>query len=660
MSPELGQIALILSAILATIQVFVPFIGAQTNNRAMMNMGIATTVGQFVFISIALLLLTYSFVTQDFSVLYVASNSNMHLPLIYRITAVWGSHEGSFLLWMFFLQAWMFAVAFIGSRTLPRKFLARVLSIMGVLSLGFGLFLLMTSNPFDRLFPIPFDGRDLNPLLQDFGMIIHPPMLYMGYVGFSVAFAFAIAGLFEDKSNDEWIRWSRPWTNVAWGFLTFGIVLGSWWAYYELGWGGWWFWDPVENASFMPWIAGTALLHAQAATEKRGNFRSWTVLLAILSFSLSLLGAFLVRSGVLTSVHAFASDPARGVFILIFLAIVAGGALTIYAWKAPSLPKSTGFQWISRDGLLLIGNIFLSSTLIMILIGTLYPLLADITGMGKISVGPPYFGTMFPVLMGVIFVLMPFGPFSRWKQDDPIRLLSFAKVALGSAVTGGVLLFLSDIPFTMYAVSGVVIGMWIIGGTINYAVLRWKKSKTRWLGMKALPAGIVGMLLAHFGIGFFLIGVVATEVGSVQIDARMGPGSEEIVAGYKFIYRDIKTVQGPNYQGTRATIQVYSGDKLLADLHPEKRLYGSSRPMTEADIDPGFFRDLYVSLGEPLGTEGDWAVRIYYKPLIRWIWLGGILMMFGGFIAATDRRFSRLMKKQAVLSVTSEKSKEEN
>ncbi|MGV6851996.1 MAG: heme lyase CcmF/NrfE family subunit [bacterium] len=655
MSAELGQIALVLTVILAVIQMFVPFIGAQIGNRPMMNLGISIAKGQFLFISLALLLLTYSFVVSDFSVLYVASNSNTSLPLIYRITAVWGSHEGSFLLWMFFLQLWVFAVAVIGAKSLPREFVARVLSIMALISVGFGLFLLVTSNPFERLIPAAMEGRDLNPLLQDPGMIIHPPMLYMGYVGFSVAFSFAIAGLFEKKNRDDWIRWSRPWTNVAWSFLTFGIILGSWWAYYELGWGGWWFWDPVENASFMPWIAGTALLHAQAVTEKRGNFRSWTVLLAILAFSLSLLGTFLVRSGVLTSVHAFASDPTRGVFILAFLGIVAGSALLIYSWKAPTLPRGSGFSWFSRDGFLLIGNIFLSVTLLMVLFGTLYPLFADIMKLGKISVGPPYFGTMFPTLMAIVFLLLPLGPFMRWKKDEPERLLRFALIAFVSGMLGAALLAISDIPFTFYSVMGVVAGFWVVGGNLEYGYLRWVKSKTRWMGFKALPAGIVGMLLAHIGIGLFLMGVAVTEVGSIQLDERMGPGKQVDIAGYHFEYKGLQTIEGPNYRATQANIEVSKSGESVALLHPQKRIYTSGQSMTEADLDPGLFRDIYVAMGEPLGQTGDWAIRIYYKPMIRFIWLGGLFMMLGGFVAATDRRFVSLLNKQRKLNIQENK-----
>ena len=583
----------------------------------------------------------YAFVSQDFSVAYVAQNSNLVLPVPYRITAVWGGHEGSVLLWSVILAAWTLAVAAF-SRSLPAAFTARVLGVMGVISVGFLSFILFTSNPFRRHLPALADGNDLNPLLQDAGMIIHPPLLYVGYVGFSVAFAFAIAALLEGRVDSRWVRWSRPWTNVAWSFLTIGIALGSWWAYYELGWGGWWFWDPVENASFMPWLAGTALLHSQAVTEKRGAFKSWTILLAITAFSLSLLGTFLVRSGVLTSVHAFASDPQRGLFILGFLVVVSGGALILFALRAPRIASGGQFTIVSRETLLLSNNLFLAVATAMVLLGTLYPLIADAMGWGKISVGPPYFGFMFALLITPIIILMPFGPYARWRQDQgqriarPLMLIAIIAIALGAAVH-----FITG-DFSLREAAGIAGGLWVLGATGRYMIDSLRHSKLRVLGLPALSRGQWGMILAHLGVGVFVIGVTMTEVRGIEKDLRMQPGDQFEVNQYTFEFHGVVRVEGPNYFADQGRFDVYDGEQKIAVLRPEKRHYSKGgNVMTEAAIDPGLTRDLYVSLGEPLDDQGAWAIRIYLKPFIRFIWLGALMMMMGGLIGATDRRYLR-------------------
>jgi len=573
MIPELGHLAMILALCLAVVQATLPLIGAWRGDRQWMGLAQPAAWGQFAFLGFSFACLTYAFMVDDFSVAYVAHNSNSALPWYYKFSAVWGAHEGSLLLWAFILAGWTFAVA-IFSRQLPEDMLARVLGVMGLISIGFLLFLIVTSNPFERLLPqVPMDGRDLNPLLQDFGLIVHPPMLYMGYVGFSVAFAFAIAALLGGRLDAAWARWSRPWTLVAWAFLGLGIALGSWWAYYELGWGGWWFWDPVENASFMPWLVGTALIHSLAVTEKRGVFKSWTVLLAIAAFSLSLLGTFLVRSGVLTSVHAFATDPERGVFILIFLLMVVGGSLTLFAMRAPVVKSQVGFGLWSRETLLLVNNLLLVVATAMILLGTLYPLLLDALSGAKLSVGPPYFNAMFVPLIGVRDLL------------DKTRHKGLFK------------------------------------------------------GMRSLAPSYWGMHLAHLGLAVCAIGVVLTSHQSAERDLRLAPGESLSLGGYEFVFEGAVHHEGPNFTSDKATIRVLDGDKQIATLHPEKRLYTVQQmPMTEAGIDAGFTRDLYVALGEPLG-DGAWAVRVHIKPFVRWIWLGALMMGLGGVLAASDRRY---------------------
>ncbi len=635
MLPELGNFALILATLLALAQCVLPMMGAHRGDAALMAVARPAVIGQFLFVAIAYLLLTVAFLTQDFSVAYVAQNSNLRLPMYYRLSAVWGAHEGSLLLWILILNVWSLAVA-LRSRRLPQDFMARVLGVMGFVSLGFLLFTVLTSNPFTRALPAPADGMDLNPVLQDPGLIIHPPMLYMGYVGFSVAFAFAIAALLGGKLDREWVRWSRPWTNVAWAFLTLGITLGSWWAYSVLGWGGWWFWDPVENASFMPWLVGTALIHSQAVTEKRGSFRAWTLLLAIIAFSLSLLGTFLVRSGVLTSVHSFASDPERGLFILAFLAITVGGSLLIYALRAPSVAGGEPFAAVSRETGLLINNLLFTCAAAMVLLGTLYPLLGEALDLGRISVGPPYFGFLFIVLMTPIILLLPFGPLLRWREGQgkqAVKLLVpvFVVVVLGAMASA---LLVGDLGIA--AIAGTAGGLWVGLGVVAFVVHRWRVAPAG----KRFTLEMLGMVTAHTGVAIFVTGVLITGAASIEKDVRLTPGESISVGDLSFRFDGIEHTEGPNFKADQGSIVVSRNDREIQTLHPQKRQYGTnSQVQTEAAIRAGFFRDIYVALGEPLGDEGAWAVRIYVKPLIRWVWLGGLLMMLGGFVAAADRRF---------------------
>ncbi len=638
MIPELGHLAMILALCLAVVQATLPLIGAWRGDRQWMGLAQPAAWGQFAFLGFSFACLTYAFMVDDFSVAYVAHNSNSALPWYYKFSAVWGAHEGSLLLWAFILAGWTFAVA-IFSRQLPEDMLARVLGVMGLISIGFLLFLIVTSNPFERLLPqVPMDGRDLNPLLQDFGLIVHPPMLYMGYVGFSVAFAFAIAALLGGRLDAAWARWSRPWTLVAWAFLGLGIALGSWWAYYELGWGGWWFWDPVENASFMPWLVGTALIHSLAVTEKRGVFKSWTVLLAIAAFSLSLLGTFLVRSGVLTSVHAFATDPERGVFILVFLLMVVGGSLTLFALRAPVVKSQVGFGLWSRETLLLVNNLLLVVATAMILLGTLYPLLLDALSGAKLSVGPPYFNAMFVPLMAALMLTLGVGIMVRWK-DTPVKWLlgMLTPVLITSVVLGGLgsLLF-GDFNWAVLAVS--LLAAWVVIASVR-DLLDKTRHKGLLKGARSLAPSYWGMHLAHLGLAVCAIGVVLTSHQSSERDLRLAPGESLSLGGYEFVFEGTVHHEGPNFTSDKATIRVFDGEKQIATLHPEKRLYTVQQmPMTEAGIDAGFTRDLYVALGEPLGA-GAWAVRVHIKPFVRWIWLGALMMGLGGALAASDRRY---------------------
>jgi len=633
MMPELGQIALILALLLAIVQATVPLIGAHLQQTALMSVARPAAYGQFVFLLMAYAILTHAFVTQDFSVAYVAQNSNIALPLHYRFSAVWGAHEGSLLLWVLILSGWTVALAGLSTR-LPLRFMSRALSVLGIISIGFLLFTLLTSNPFMRHVPPLADGNDLNPLLQDFGLIVHPPMLYMGYVGFAVAFAFAVAALIEGRVDRQWVRWSRPWTNVAWSFLTIGIALGSWWAYYELGWGGWWFWDPVENASFMPWLVGAALIHSQAVTEKRGTFAAWTLLLAICAFSLSLLGTFLVRSGVLTSVHAFASDPTRGIFILVFLLLVTGGALTLYAIRAPKLAAAPPVGLYSRESLLLLNNILLTTAAAMVLLGTLYPLVAEALGWGKISVGPPYFGLMFFVLMAPLVCLIPFGPLTRWKGDSLGAVWLTLRTALALAAVVGAIAWVTQQELPLKAILGITAGVWVLFGTFAFLLRRFRNAAPG----RMLTAEMIGMTLAHLGVGIFVIGVVVTESLNVERDVRMQAGDKVEIAGYEVALIKIIRQDGPNFIADEGVFEIRRNGEVQSEQRPQKRRYLRGQVMTEAALDAGFFADFYIAMGEPIGTEGAWAIRLYYKPMIRWVWLGALLMMFGGLISAGERR----------------------
>lgn len=653
--PELGHLALILALCFAVVQAFFPLMGAWKADHHWMSLGQPAAWGQFVFLLISFACLTWAFITDDFTVAYTANNSNSMLPWYYKISAVWGAHEGSLLLWAFILAGWTFAVA-IFSRQLPEEMLARVLSVMGMISIGFLLFLIVTSNPFERLLPqAPVDGRDLNPLLQDFGLVIHPPMLYMGYVGFSVAFAFAIAALLGGKLDAAWARWSRPWTQVAWAFLGLGIALGSWWAYYELGWGGWWFWDPVENASLMPWLVGTALLHSLAVTEKRGLFKNWTVLLAIAAFSLSLLGTFLVRSGVLTSVHAFASDPTRGVFILVFLLVVVAASLLLFAMRAPSVKSKVGFSLLSQETLLLVNNIVLVVATAMVLIGTLYPLILDSLTGAKLSVGPPYFNALFNPLIAILMLALGVGVTLRWKNTPVAWLIKMlGPVLLVSAALSLLLTMLAD------EFNGAVLLVYFLSAWVVFAGLRDMYEKTRhkgfWAGIRGLSRSYFGMQLGHLGLAVCAIGVVLSSHYSSERDLKMAIGDRIELGKYGFVFEGAEHYEGPNFISDKGTIRVFEGDKQIALLHPEKRLYiVQSMPMTEAGIDPGFTRDLYVALGEPL-ENGAWAVRLQVKPFVRWIWLGALLTGLGGLLAACDPRYRRKVSTRVKDALTTAKS----
>ena len=645
MIPELGHFALILALCMALIQATVPVIGAARGNPAWIALARPVAHAQLLFVAIAFACLTYAFIDFDFSVAYVATNSNSVLPLMYRISAVWGAHEGSLLLWSLVLAVWTGAVA-VFSRSVPDNMVARVIGVMGMVSVGFLLFMLLTSNPFERLLPAPFDGRDLNPLLQDPGLAIHPPMLYMGYVGFSVAFAFAIAAMLGGRLDAAWARWSRPWTIVAWVFLTLGITLGSWWAYYELGWGGWWFWDPVENASFMPWLVGTALMHSLAVTEKRGTFKAWTVLLAIFAFSLSLLGTFLVRSGVLTSVHAFATDPARGVFILAFLVVVIGGSLVLYAWRAPAIRSHTSFEVVSRDTALLMNNVVLVVLAASILLGTLYPLVLDALGVGKISVGPPYFNSVFVPLAAPLAVLVGIGALARWKQDAIGRLFGRLRIAAVLSLLIGLLLPLLLPHYSMSAAIGLVLAVWITLTVLTGVHERLANKGYSPAALRSLPRGFYGMSTAHLGVAVFIVGITLTSVYSTEEDVRMNPGDAYTLGGYEFRFNGVTDEQGPNYRAQQGHLTVHLNDEQVALLEPQKRFYRQGNPMTEAAIDAGLTRDLFVALGEPLGTQGAWSVRLYHKPFIRWIWMGAVIMALGGVLAASDRRYRLALRQE--------------
>jgi cytochrome c-type biogenesis protein CcmF len=629
---ELGLFALIIALLLAFAQAWFGLAGAHFGNRRWMAVARPAVTGQWVFVALSFAVLCWAFFKNDFSVLYVASNSNSQLPTFYRFAAVWGAHEGSLLLWAFALASWSVAVGAF-SRNLPETYAARVLGVLGIVSIGFLLFILLTSSPFERLFPAAADGRDLNPLLQDPALAVHPPMLYIGYVGFSVAFAFAVAALLEGKLDEKWARWTRPWTTLAWVFLTVGIALGSWWAYYELGWGGWWFWDPVENASFMPWLVGTALIHSLAVTEKRGLFKSWTLLLAIIAFSLSLLGTFLVRSGVLVSVHAFASDPSRGLFILAFLGVCIGGSLALFAWRGPSLRTRGGFDVVSRESFLLFNNLLLLVAAALILIGTLYPLFLDALNMGKISVGPPYFNVVFLIPTLPLLFLLAIGMHAAWKkakleETKKPQLVMFA----AATVFGLVVPLVAYGQFHVMTFIGLTAGVWVILSSLYepYQRLRLKQSLSR---------GVLGMTVAHIGVGLFAIGVTVTQSYRVEKDVALRAGESVELKGYKFDFKDTKPVQGPNYDAIQSEVVITRDGKLVATLHPQKRTYRvQTMPMTESGIEVDWNRDLFVAMGDDLG-DGAWSVRVQYKPMVRFIWFGALVMALGGLLALSDRRY---------------------
>lgn len=637
MIPELGHFALILATIVALIQGVLPLTGTFLSSRVLQitlqSLARPMALLQCALLAFAFATLAAAFLSNDFSLTYVAQHSNSLLPKPYQFAAVWGGHEGSLLLWVLLLAVWSMAVA-VFSKSLPLDMVARVLGVLGLISVGFLVFILTTSNPFERLLPAALDGRDLNPLLQDPGLVIHPPMLYMGYVGMSVAFAFAVSALLSGRLDAAWARWSRPWTVIAWTFLTFGIGLGSWWAYYELGWGGWWFWDPVENASLMPWLVATALIHSLMVTEKRGSFKAWTVLLAIAAFSLSLLGTFLVRSGVLTSVHAFASDPKRGVFILIFLAIVVGASLTLFAWRAPRVTLGGRMELVSRESFLLANSVFLVVATGAVLLGTIYPLIIDALNMGKLSVGPQYFNAVFiPLLVPTVFLMLP-GSVARWREAKvaeiayTLRFTGLVAVALGIAlpiVLGG---------WSLSAMLGIFLGAWVGLGTLQQVVVRLRKPGR-------IGLSFWGQHIAHFGIAVLVIGVTGVSSYEVERDVRMHVDDVVTIAPYSFKLKSLDEVQGPNYKAIRADVEVSRGGEVIETLFPEKRRYFSSAmPMTEAGIDSGFMRDLYVSLGEPLDdARTEWSMRVYYKPFVPWLWAGVLLMVLGGVFAALDRRY---------------------
>jgi len=636
---ELGHVILILALAVAVVQTVFPLWGATQQRLQWMLLARSAARLQCALLLLSFLLLVSLFLNNDFSVAYVANNSNSKLPWFYKVSAVWGAHEGSLLLWTLILGMWSAAVSLF-SRRLPLVFVARVLGVMGLVSVGFLLFMIFTSNPFDRMFPVPPDGADLNPLLQDPGLIFHPPLLYMGYVGFSVAFGFAIAALLGGQLDSTWARWSRPWTLMAWTFLTIGIALGSWWAYYELGWGGWWFWDPVENASFMPWLIGTALIHSLAATEKREVFKNWTLLLAICAFGLSLLGTFLVRSGVLTSVHAFATDPTRGVFILALLVFFIGGSLLLYAWRAPQTLNVGKFDLLSRETFLLLNSVLMLVAMLTVLLGTLYPLFIEALGMGKLSVGPPYFNLVFiPVVMPV-FLFLGIGIHTRWKKDDIRRLRNLLVPLLLSSLVLALLITVAMVDKEyVYTFTGIAAALWITLSTGLSLVQRYRHRASLVNAITTTPAGFYGMNLAHLGMAIAIVGVTATSLHDVDLHTRIGAGQHIDFAGYEFHLETLREVPGPNYRATEAVVRVTRDGKPVTTLRSQKRLYEvRGMPMTEAGIDSGLTRDLYISLGEPVG-DGDWSMRIYHKPFVNWIWLGALFMGAGGLLAAMDRRY---------------------
>ena len=647
MIPELGQFSLILAFCLSVLLGTLPLIGASRNHLLWMNLCRPLTAGVFVFLGISISILAYAFATDDFSVQFVAQHSNTLLPIQYKLTAVWGGHEGSFLLWTFMLGGWMLAVS-VFSKSMPIDFVARVLGVLGILCAAYILFMLATSNPFDRIVPLPpADGADLNSALQDFGFIIHPPTLYMGYVGFSVVFAFAIAALLSGRLDAAWARWSRPWANVAWAILTIGIALGSWWAYYELGWGGWWAWDPVENPPLITWLFGTALIHSLAVTEKRGIFKSWTVLLAILAFSGSLLGTFITRSGLLTSVHAFASDPSRGFFILVILGVAVGGSLLLFALRAPMMKSEARFDLVSREVLILGNNVLLVVAAASVFLGTLFPMVYQAITDDLISIGPPYFNAIFVPLMILLVLLLAVGPLCRWKRTSIAYLFrQLGKVVLASLALGVLIPLLVLLEFSLAATVSVALAAWISLSLLGDLANKTANKSSRAKALKALPLSYYGMQFAHLGAAVMLIGIGLTSAFSYEKSVLLSPGQSIDLGNYVFMFNGSTAVTGPNYVGNEADISVSKNDRPIGNLKPQRRLYlASGTPSTEMAIDAGFFRDLFVTLGEEK-ESGAWSMTIYVKPFIRWIWLGAIFMAFGGVIAAGDKRYRRLRKRE--------------
>jgi cytochrome c-type biogenesis protein CcmF len=632
MFPELGHFALILALLLSGLQAFFGIVGPILGRDRWIAAVTPAVAGQFVMLGTAMACLIYSFISNDFSVLYIAENSNSALPLFYRVTALWGAHEGSLLLWIFILSCWTVAVS-IGVSRMPARFAARVLGVLGVVSFGFLLFTLLTSNPFTRLDPAAPDGRDLNPVLQDFALAIHPPILYTGYVGFAVAFAFACAAMLEGRLDQQWARWTRPWTTAAWAFLSCGIALGSWWAYYELGWGGYWFWDPVENASFMPWLVGTALIHSLAVTDKRGLFKSWTLLLAVLAFSLSLLGTFLVRSGVLVSVHSFAADPRRGIFILAFLIIMIGGALTLYAWRAPKLKSQAGFELGARESFLLFNNILLVIAAATVFAGTMAPLISDALGLGTLSVGAPYFNPTFLLSMVPLTALLAMGVHANWKRgrlSDKQRMLLLTLA--GSAIVACIVVFGIYSHGKILTPVAATLGIWIIVTSLVDPIDRIRRKMS-------LSRSVIGMTVAHIGLGIFVLSLTTVESFTLEHDVSLAQGGSTTVGAYEFRFDGVKPIEGANYQGVAGTIRVSRHGEPLTVLYPEKhQYYVQHTTTTEAAIEMHYGSNILVALGEDLGA-GKWSVRIQVRPLVNFVWLAAFIMAVGGGIALSDRRY---------------------
>ncbi len=654
MIPELGHLALVLAIATSILLVVLPLVGASRGNYQLMATARPLAAAQFWLLTVSFGCLVLAFLQNDFSVQLVAEHSNTRLPWYYQITATWGNHEGSLLLWVLTLAGWTWAVALF-SQSLPRELVARVLGVMGVISLCFLLFTQMTSNPFTRILPVfPYEGNDLNPLLQDFGMIVHPPMLYMGYVGFAVVFAFVVAALLGGRLDSAWARWSRPWTTSAWCFLTLGIALGSWWAYYELGWGGWWFWDPVENASFMPWLLGTALMHSLAATEKRSVFKAWTILLAIATFSLSILGTFLVRSGVLTSVHSFATDPTRGLFLLAIMALLTGSALLLLLLRASTIRSEGRFAPVSRESGLLVNNVLLVGACGVVFVGTLFPLVVDVLNLGKLSVGPPYFNALFAPLTLALMAALGVGPLLRWKTDDlyrlrvPLIISGIISVTLGFGLTYFLLT-----PFYWLVALSLSLVFWIVCTELEDIRGRIHNKHHRWQALLNLPRHYKGMVLGHLGLAVTVTGIAMVSFYDIAEDVRLAEDRSAVGAGHEFRMVELYDYQGPNFTATRAVVEVYRDGRQITVMRPEKRFYVARQmPMTQVALSPGLVRDLYLALGEPL-DDGSWAVRVQYKPFVRWIWLGALIMSIGGFLAISDPRY-RLARRRRTATVTGE------